>query len=144
LGTLRIDTEPPYALLGNTLSLAPTFQAAILKMKSATRLLVGADALVVASCVNGLAEEVFAAIDKQDDGLKTLNKEVISPMADAEAHAHKTLTDFLEDQDFNVTRSAYNLSTAFCAEYCNGEGRAVLSTLNSMRFLALDILADTT
>lgn len=40
-------------------------------------------------------------------------------------HAHKVLTDFLEEQGFNVTRSAYNLTTAFRAEYSNGEGRAV-------------------
>jgi hypothetical protein len=49
-------------------------------MKSATGLLIGASALLSASCVNGLAEEVFAAIDKQDDGLKTVNKEVRSHM----------------------------------------------------------------
>jgi metal-dependent amidase/aminoacylase/carboxypeptidase family protein len=40
-------------------------------------------------------------------------------------HAHKVLTDFLEDQGFNVTRSAYNLSTAFRAEFSNGDGRVV-------------------
>lgn len=46
-------------------------------------------------------------------------------MAYKEVHAHKTLTDFLEKQGFNVTRSAYNLSTAFRAEYASGNGRAV-------------------
>lgn len=45
-------------------------------MKSATGFLMSAGALLGASCVNGLAEEVFAAIDKQDDGLRTVNKEV--------------------------------------------------------------------
>jgi amidohydrolase len=42
-----------------------------------------------------------------------------------EFHAHKVLTDYLEDQGFNVTRSAYGLETAFRAEFSNGEGRTV-------------------
>ncbi|KAF4825303.1 Peptidase M20 domain-containing protein 2 [Colletotrichum tropicale] len=42
-----------------------------------------------------------------------------------EVHAHQVLTDYLEEQGFKVTRSAYNLSTAFRAEFSNGEGRAV-------------------
>ena len=45
-------------------------------MRSTTGLFLGASALLGASCVNGLAEEVFAAIDKQNDGLRTVNKEV--------------------------------------------------------------------
>ncbi|KAJ4352488.1 uncharacterized protein N0V89_007836 [Didymosphaeria variabile] len=96
-------------------------------MKSATGLLLSASALLGASCVNGLAEEVFAAIDKQDDGLRTVNKEIWEnpELGYKEVHAHKILTDFLEEQGFNVTRSAYNLSTAFRAEYSSGEGRAV-------------------
>jgi metal-dependent amidase/aminoacylase/carboxypeptidase family protein len=35
------------------------------------------------------------------------------------------LTDYLEDLGFNVTRSAFNLTTAFRAEYSNGKGRVV-------------------
>lgn len=42
-----------------------------------------------------------------------------------EVHAHQVLTDYLEEQGFKVTRGAYNLSTAFRAEFSNGEGRAV-------------------
>ncbi|KAI8265863.1 hypothetical protein K4K58_010622 [Colletotrichum sp. SAR11_239] len=42
-----------------------------------------------------------------------------------EVHAHQVLTDYLEEQGFKVTRTAYNLSTAFRAEFSNGEGRAV-------------------
>ncbi|KAF4433962.1 Peptidase M20 domain-containing protein 2 [Colletotrichum fructicola] len=42
-----------------------------------------------------------------------------------EVHAHQVLTDYLEEQGFKVTRSAYNLSTAFRAEFSNGEGRDV-------------------
>lgn len=48
-------------------------------MRSTAGLLLSASALLGASCVNGLAEEVFAAIDKQDDGLKAVNKEVRVP-----------------------------------------------------------------
>ncbi|EWZ89469.1 hypothetical protein FOWG_09169 [Fusarium oxysporum f. sp. lycopersici MN25] len=42
-----------------------------------------------------------------------------------EKYAHRVLTDYLEKQGFNVTRGAYNLSTAFIAEYSNGKGRSV-------------------
>ncbi|KAL2209482.1 hypothetical protein CC79DRAFT_1341661 [Sarocladium strictum] len=42
-----------------------------------------------------------------------------------EVKAHKVLTDYLEDLGFNVTRSAFNLTTAFRAEYSNGKGRVV-------------------
>ncbi|RKK84950.1 hypothetical protein BFJ69_g1650 [Fusarium oxysporum] len=42
-----------------------------------------------------------------------------------EKYAHRVLTDYLEKQGFNVTRGAYNLSTAFKAEYSNGKGRPV-------------------
>lgn len=52
------------------------FQASKFEMRSTTRILLSASALLGASFVNGLAEEVFAAIDKQDDGLRTVNKEV--------------------------------------------------------------------
>ncbi|PVI08706.1 hypothetical protein DM02DRAFT_578945 [Periconia macrospinosa] len=96
-------------------------------MRPTAALLLSANALLSASCVNGLAEEVFAAIDKQDDGLRTVNKEIWEnpELGYQEVHAHKTLTDFLEEQGFNITRSAYNISTAFRAEYASGEGRAV-------------------
>jgi hypothetical protein len=101
-----------------------------------------------------LSDPIFEAIDSQDKGLKKVNKEVIHPFSLAfnppslhprrilssllhkqiwenpeigyqEVHAHKVLTDFLEDQGFNVTRKAYNLSTAFRAEFTSGEGRVV-------------------
>lgn len=54
-------------------------QGRISEMRSTAGLLLSASALLGASCVNGLAEEVFAAIDKQDDGLKAVNKEVRVP-----------------------------------------------------------------
>ena len=46
-------------------------------MRSTTGLFLGASALFSAACVNGdLSEDVFAAIDNNDDGLRTVNKEV--------------------------------------------------------------------
>jgi metal-dependent amidase/aminoacylase/carboxypeptidase family protein len=42
-----------------------------------------------------------------------------------EKYANRVLTDYLEKQGFNVTRGAYNLSTAFIAEYSNDKGRSV-------------------
>ncbi|KAH7227180.1 uncharacterized protein BKA55DRAFT_599197 [Fusarium redolens] len=42
-----------------------------------------------------------------------------------EKHAHRDLTEFLEKQGFNVTRGAYNLPTAFIAEYSHGKDRSV-------------------
>ncbi|KAF4911888.1 Peptidase M20 domain-containing protein 2 [Colletotrichum viniferum] len=80
-------------------------------------------------CVNcqELADQVFAAIDSRNDGLRTLNTEIWEnpEIGYQEVHAHQVLTDYLEEQGFKVTRSAYNLSTAFRAEFFNGEGRAV-------------------
>ncbi|SAM07440.1 hypothetical protein [Absidia glauca] len=42
-----------------------------------------------------------------------------------EYHAHKILTNYLESKGFKVTRHAYNMETAFTAEYSHGEGRRV-------------------
>ncbi|KAH7329659.1 hypothetical protein B0I35DRAFT_474233 [Stachybotrys elegans] len=70
---------------------------------------------------------IFDAIDAQDDALSALNKDIWEnpELAYEEYHAHEVLTDYLEKQGFTVTRSAFNLSTAFVAEYSNGEGRSV-------------------
>ena len=38
----------------------------------------------------------------------------------AEHHAHRLLTDYLEQNGFRVTRGAYDLATAFRAEYGSG------------------------
>ncbi|KAL2206762.1 hypothetical protein CC79DRAFT_1398659 [Sarocladium strictum] len=74
-----------------------------------------------------LSDPIFEAIDSQDKGLKKVNKEIWEnpEIGYQEVHAHKVLTDFLEDQGFNVTRKAYNLSTAFRAEFTSGKGRVV-------------------
>ncbi|CAH0056952.1 unnamed protein product [Clonostachys solani] len=84
----------------------------------------------IATCqnnTNGLAQKIFAAIDSRNDQLKTVNQEIWANPETAmeEVHAHEILTNFLEDQGFTVTRSAFNLSTAFKATYSSGEGRSV-------------------
>ncbi|KAF7732808.1 hypothetical protein EC973_000083 [Apophysomyces ossiformis] len=42
-----------------------------------------------------------------------------------EYHAHQVLTDYLEKKGFSVTRHAYDMETAFIAEYSRGSGRRV-------------------
>lgn len=42
-----------------------------------------------------------------------------------EHHAHQVLTDYLEEKGFTVTRHAYDMDTAFTAEFSRGEGRRV-------------------
>ncbi|KAI9148226.1 Peptidase M20 domain-containing protein 2 [Paramyrothecium foliicola] len=82
------------------------------------------------SCANNLSASVFAAIDSRDEGLRTVNTEVIFENPEIgyeEVHAHKILTDYLEEQGFKVTRGAYNISTAFRAEFSNGEGGRAVS-----------------
>ncbi|KAH7310669.1 hypothetical protein B0I35DRAFT_453045 [Stachybotrys elegans] len=83
--------------------------------------------LVQANCQDSFARPVFAAIDKNDDGLRALNREIWENPETAfqEFHAHKVLTDYLEEQGFNVTRNAHGLETSFRAEYSNGGGRTV-------------------
>ncbi|KAG4099525.1 hypothetical protein H8356DRAFT_1665698 [Neocallimastix lanati (nom. inval.)] len=39
-----------------------------------------------------------------------------------EFHAHEVLTNFMEKHGFKVTRHAYNIETAFLAEFSTGEG----------------------
>ncbi|KAF0315688.1 hypothetical protein GQ607_017078 [Colletotrichum asianum] len=99
-----------------------------------------ASSTLLHSCVScqELADQVFAAIDSRNDGLRTLNTEIWEnpEIGYQEVHAHQVLTDYLEEQGFKVTRSAYNLSTAFRAEFSNGTpaeegggGKETLATL---------------
>lgn len=91
---------------------------------------------------------IFNAIDAQLDGLAEINHEVLlrhpymvfeapysllmqiwsnPELAYQEHHAHEVLTDYLESQGFTVTRGAYNISTAFRAEFSRGEGGRTVS-----------------
>ncbi|EXL67852.1 hypothetical protein FOPG_16052 [Fusarium oxysporum f. sp. conglutinans race 2 54008] len=74
-----------------------------------------------------LSSNVFSAIDSENKNLRGLNCEIHEhpELGWHEKYAHRVLTDYLEKQGFNVTRGAYNLSTAFIAEYSNGKGRPV-------------------
>ena len=42
-----------------------------------------------------------------------------------EHHAHEILTNYLEKNGFEVTRSAYDIETAFTAKYTKGSGLRV-------------------
>ncbi|PSN73372.1 hypothetical protein BS50DRAFT_514628 [Corynespora cassiicola Philippines] len=78
---------------------------------------------------NNISAGVFSAIDSKLEELSTLNTEIWSnpELAYSEVYAHEILTDYLEEQGFNVTRGAYNLSTAFRAEFLQGEGGRTIS-----------------
>ncbi|CAO3594356.1 unnamed protein product [Absidia cylindrospora] len=67
------------------------------------------------------------AIDNVDAELRdiSLNLHAHPETGMKEHHAHKLLTDYLEGKGFKVTRHAYNMETAFTAEYSQGEGRRV-------------------
>lgn len=70
---------------------------------------------------------VSRAIDEQETALRELNLVIHDhpETAYAEVIAHKTLTNFLEERGFVVSRHAYGLETAFEAEMGRG-GRLVV------------------
>ncbi|KAL3296359.1 Aminobenzoyl-glutamate utilization protein B [Colletotrichum asianum] len=63
-----------------------------------------ASSTLLHSCVScqELADQVFAAIDSRNDGLRTLNTEIWEnpEIGYQEVHAHQVLTDYLEEQGF--------------------------------------------
>jgi hypothetical protein len=44
-----------------------------------------------------------------------------------EVFAHKILTDYIEERGFTVTRHAYDLKTAFVAEYMSPAAKALIA-----------------
>lgn len=44
-----------------------------------------------------------------------------------EVFAHKILTDYIEEKGFTVTRHAYDLKTAFVAEYVSPAAKALIA-----------------
>ncbi|EXK80178.1 hypothetical protein FOQG_15259 [Fusarium oxysporum f. sp. raphani 54005] len=77
-----------------------------------------------------LSSNLFSAIDIENKNLRGLNQPILQieeypELGWHEKYANRVLTDYLEKQGFNVTRGAYNLSTAFIAEYSNDKGRSV-------------------
>ncbi|KAF8978078.1 hypothetical protein BGZ46_006842 [Entomortierella lignicola] len=67
------------------------------------------------------SKEVVSAIDKAYDKLHHLSAQIHdNPELGYQEHfAHKTLTDFLANEGFHVTRHACDIETAFIAEYVN-------------------------
>ncbi|KAF9906002.1 hypothetical protein BX616_000853 [Lobosporangium transversale] len=82
-------------------------------------------------------DDALEAIDNADASLRQLSIQIHDhPELGYEEHfAHKTLTDYLEQQGFQVTRQACDISTAFIAEYENqGSGSAVDEPIRSVGF----------
>ncbi|KAF9154196.1 hypothetical protein BGX21_003071 [Mortierella sp. AD011] len=69
--------------------------------------------------INRYADEVKQAIDNETDSLREISLQIHSnpELGNEEFFAHKTLTDYLETKGFKVTRHAYEIDTAFLAEY---------------------------
>ncbi|KAM0426416.1 hypothetical protein ACHAPT_008463 [Fusarium lateritium] len=78
-------------------------------------------------------KDVSKYVDSISSELWPINKEIHDnpELQYKEVKAHKALTDFLDDQDgWKVTRSAYNISTAFVAVY-EGDGDGPVVSFNA-------------
>ncbi|KAG0245706.1 hypothetical protein B0O80DRAFT_477928 [Mortierella sp. GBAus27b] len=64
-------------------------------------------------------DDLLAAIDAADAQLRDISQQIHDnpELGYKEYFAHKLLTDYLESQGFNVTRSACDTETAFIAEF---------------------------
>lgn len=71
--------------------------------------------------------QVSAAIDQCAQSLRDVNRTIHSnpELCYKEVKAHDTITTFLEEQGFSVTRHAYGIDTSFEAE-CGSGGRLVI------------------
>ncbi|KAJ3547265.1 hypothetical protein NM208_g1601 [Fusarium decemcellulare] len=78
-------------------------------------------------------KDVSKYVDSISPELWPINKEIHDnpELQYEEVKAHKALTDFMDDQDgWKVTRSAYNISTAFVAIY-EGDGDGPVVSFNA-------------
>ncbi|KAG0356341.1 hypothetical protein BC939DRAFT_449979 [Gamsiella multidivaricata] len=77
--------------------------------------------MTVTSSAHGskYANEINQAIESESESLRQLSLQIHSnpELGYKEVFAHKVLTDYLESKGFNVTRHAYEIDTAFIAEY---------------------------
>ncbi|KAG0196455.1 hypothetical protein BGX28_010092 [Mortierella sp. GBA30] len=84
------------------------------------------------------SKDLLAAIEHADADLRHLSLQIHShPELGYEEHfAHKTLTDYLSSQGFDVTRHACGIETAFIAEYIHHgvDAQDVSSPLPSVGF----------
>ncbi|KAF9922183.1 hypothetical protein BGZ65_009803 [Modicella reniformis] len=69
--------------------------------------------------VNKYADEVKQAIENESESLRELSLQIHSnpELGYKEVFAHQVITDYLESKGFKVTRHAYEIDTAFIAEY---------------------------
>ncbi|KAH8691602.1 putative amidohydrolase [Talaromyces proteolyticus] len=76
---------------------------------------------------------VDAAIEELHTQLREVNRQIWSnpELAYQEHHAHDTICNFLEAQEFQVTRHAYGLETAFEARSSGGSEDGVLVNFNA-------------
>ncbi|KAF9363346.1 hypothetical protein BGX34_004363 [Mortierella sp. NVP85] len=74
---------------------------------------------MVTTHVNQYADEVKQAIENETESLRELSLQIHGnpELGYKEVLAHKALTDYLELKGFKVTRHAYEIDTAFVAEY---------------------------
>ncbi|KAG0249580.1 hypothetical protein BG011_009120 [Mortierella polycephala] len=76
------------------------------------------------------ANDVNQAIDDDSDGLRRLSLQIHGrpELGYEEVFAHKTLTDYMEEKGFKVTRHAFGIDTAFVAEYESSATSAAIAT----------------
>lgn len=82
-------------------------------------------------------KSLLEAIDKANKDLRDLSLKIHShpELGYKEYYAHKTVTDFMAERGFHVTRHACGIETAFIAEYVNQGNSAVDSSpLRSVGF----------
>ncbi|RGB28334.1 hypothetical protein C1646_767943 [Rhizophagus diaphanus] len=79
--------------------------------------------------VKEYANTIIKAIDNKSEDLRTISLQIHEnpELSYKETFAHNLLVNYLKDQGFKVTPSAYNIETAFIAEFSSkgGEGRIV-------------------
>ncbi|KAI8599609.1 hypothetical protein EDD21DRAFT_339589 [Dissophora ornata] len=80
-------------------------------------------------------KDILTAIDEADADLRRLSLLIHDhPELGYQEHfAHKTLTDYLADQGFHVTRHACGIETAFIAEYVNQGPAHAAATAGPLR-----------
>ncbi|KAF8943281.1 hypothetical protein BGZ47_005557 [Haplosporangium gracile] len=76
-----------------------------------------------------IANDVKQAIDSETASLREVSLQIHSnpELGYEEVFAHKILTDYIEERGFTVTRHAYDLKTAFVAEYVSPGAKALIA-----------------
>ncbi|KAG0293651.1 hypothetical protein BGZ98_002091, partial [Dissophora globulifera] len=82
--------------------------------------------MTVTSQPNQYFNDVNQAIESETASLRELSLQIHGnpELGYKEVFAHKVLTDYLESKGFTVTRHAYEIDTAFVAEYASSAGVA--------------------